>query len=226
MKVIKQLLCGFVFLSLFSCANKYMSSKVKATEIKEMYLFQPIVSVFTMEKGNKVLYNAAISNETNFNLTNTIFKYKQNLPAWEYFFFKDSAGSEKINDEIKLLFRQMKIAKKTTDVPITPFLDKILETNGKRFGLIIFAEGYSRTQKNYNNELMLGALSAVVFGLGRAYVPDKNYLSLYAIIIDAKENNIAFFNDAYGANRDPLNQIDMFNRVNELFSMYFRKLQK
>ena len=216
---------GF-FLSLFSCANKYMSSKVKPTEIKDMYLFQPIVSVFTMEKGSKVLCNADISNETNLNLTNTIFKYKLKLPAWEYFYSKDSAANEKINTEIKLLFVAMKIAKKTTDVPITPFLDKILETNGKRFGLLIFAEGFSRSKKNYNNQLILGALSVVAFGLKGAYIPDKNYLSLYAIIIDAKENNIAFFNDAYGANNDPSNQQNMYYRIDELFSKYFKKLQK
>ncbi len=191
-----------------------------------MYLFQPIVSVFTMEKENKVLYNEAISKETNFNLTNTIFKYKLKLPVWEYFYSKDSVANEKINTEIKLLFVAMKIAKKTTDVKITPFLDKILETNGKRFGLLIFAEGFSRTQKNYNNQLMLGALTAVVFGLGNAYIPDKNYLSLYAIIIDAKENNIAFFNDAYGPNIDPSNQQNMYYKVDELFSKYFKKLHK
>lgn len=224
MKIIKLLLCGLVFLSHFSCANKYMSSKVKATEIKEMYIFQPSVTIFSIQKGDKFLYDAAISNETNFNLTNTIFDYKQKLPAWEYFFFKDSAGNEKINDEIKMLFRAMKTAAQTTNVPITPFLDKILETNGKRFGLLLLVEGFRRTRKNYDDHLMKGTLSTLVFGFG--YIPKKNYLGLYAIIIDAKENNIAFFNDTNEVNVDPLNKQSMFYRVDVLFKKYFKTLQK
>ncbi len=108
------------------------------------------------------------------------------------------------------------------DVKITPLLDSILEKRNKRFGLITLANGYTRTKQNYNEQLTKGvAVAFVTLGM-YTKIPTKSKSEIFALIVDAKENNVAFYRVSTLQDKEPLDSAVISRQLNGLFKGYFK----
>lgn len=133
----------------------------------------------------------------------------------------DTVISNKIRMEINFLLNSVLRNKSIFSIQITPVLDSVMDLKGKRFGLILVTNGFTRTNSNYTNQSMKGAGMAILT-LGMYYqTPIKATSNIYAMIVDAKENNIAFFNKDFVRNKEPLEATVIIDQFKNLFSGYF-----
>ena len=104
---------------------------------------------------------------------------------------------------------------------ITPTLDKVLEANEARFGLITVATGFTRIKGNYGKEIVKGAALGLLT-LGMYYQsPVKAYSTIYVMIADSKENNVAFFRKSYLQDKEPLDEAVLTKQFKDIFTDYF-----
>lgn len=81
-------------------------------------------------------------------------------------------------------------------IEIPPTIDSIIESSGRRYGMIIYSEGFSRTGGNYALEIA----KTVGIGILTGYVtvPFKNSSSIYLMILDSKTDRIAYNRCTFG----------------------------
>jgi hypothetical protein len=108
-----------------------------------------------------------------------------------------------------------------SSIKLTPVIDSLLEASNKRFGLITVTRGFTRGKGNFSSQIAKGVLIGIVT-LGMYYqVPIKANSTLFAMIVDAKDNNVAFFKELSGQDKEPLNKTVLEKQINELFEGYF-----
>lgn len=112
---------------------------------------------------------------------------------------------------------------------IPPEIDKLLEANGERFGVLVFNTGFVRDIRGFRKELAKDVAATVVTtalavllggGVTTYGAPVKNVSRMFAIIYDAQENTAVYFNNTLNANeeRSPLDPTDVRRQVDYLFS--------
>lgn len=111
---------------------------------------------------------------------------------------------------------------------IPPEIDRLLEANGERYGVMVFNTGFVRDIKEYRKELakdvaltvVTTALAVLIGGGISTYgAPEKNISQMFAIIYDAQENRAVYYNNTAGANesRSPLDPASLRKQVDFLF---------
>ena len=112
---------------------------------------------------------------------------------------------------------------------IPPEIDKLLEVNGERYGVLVFNTGFVRDLKGFRREVAKDVAATVVTtalavllggGVTTYGVPVKNVSRMFAVIYDAQENKAVYFNNTLNANeeRNPLDPSDVRKQVDYLFS--------
>lgn len=98
------------------------------------------------------------------------------------------------------------------DIPRT--LDSIIEASGRRYGLVLYSEGFSRTGGNYALEIA----KTVGLGLLTGYVsvPYKNSSAIYLLILDSKTDRIAYYRHT-GGEYNPLSTKHIKKQFKRLF---------
>lgn len=98
------------------------------------------------------------------------------------------------------------------DIPRT--LDSIIEASGRRYGLVLYSEGFSRTGGNYALEIA----KTVGLGLLTGYVsvPYKNSSVIYLLILDSKTDRIAYYRHT-GGEYNPLSTKHIKKQFKRLF---------
>ena len=104
---------------------------------------------------------------------------------------------------------------------MTPVIDSLLEANGKRFGLISMSTGFTRAKYNYGLQIVKGILVGILTMGMYVEVPVSANSSLSIMIVDAKENNVAFFNNSYLQDEEPIDSIVINKQVQRIFNGYF-----
>lgn len=98
------------------------------------------------------------------------------------------------------------------EIPRT--LDSIIEASGRRYGLVLYSEGFSRTGGNYALEIA----KTVGLGLLTGYVsvPYKNSSAIYLMILDSKTDRIAYHRHT-GGEYNPLSTKHIEKQFKRLF---------
>lgn len=210
-----------VFLTITSCTTSRMKvSSVKPTEVKELLYFQPLSYIYLIEKGNQLKLNDSLSEQSEKNLSTMVQKFKK-LKTTVIHSIKDSTAINNYELDLNKLLEGARRKSTFTQTKISPLLDSVLEANGQRFGLITIATGFTRSKKNYRNEILKGAGMAVAT-LGMYYeTPIKANSSLYCIIIDSKENNMSFYRSKFSQNKEPMDKKVVSNQLETIFKGYF-----
>ena len=133
----------------------------------------------------------------------------------------DTAIRNSLEKEYEFLILSADRTKNITNLKITPTIDKVLEANDTRFGLLIINTGFTRIKGNYGKEVAKGALLGVLT-LGMYYqTPIKAYSTIYAMIVDSKEDNVAFFRKSYLQDQEPLDESVLTKQIKKIFEGYF-----
>jgi hypothetical protein len=223
MKKFSLILFSLALLIFFSSCStsKILTSDVKPAEIKELHYFEPISYISLIESGNRAKFNDTLSRFSEQLLQKAVKKQEGKVPVKEVVSIEDTNIKNKIKQEISFMLLSSNSKKKMSKLKITPVIDSILEANGNRFGLITIGYGFTRVKGNYGNQIAKGVAMGILT-LGMFYqVPIKSSSAVYVMIVDAKENNIAFFRKSFIQDNEPLDENNIMEQIRKLFDGYF-----
>ena len=219
-----KLLLTLIGLLIFSSCDttKILTSNIKSTEITDLQYFEPSSYITLIETGNRGKYNDSISRQAEQLLTKITNTFRGQLHITDDIIVMDTLLRHKLQKEINYLMLSASRKQSIDSLRIGPMLDSILESKGKRFGLITVSSGFTRTKENYRNQNIKGGGMAVAT-LGMYYqVPIKANSTVYAMIVDAKEKNIAFFRKTFQKDKEPLDENVITGQLQKLFNDYFK----
>jgi hypothetical protein len=207
---------------LSSCtATKLLTSNVQPSEITDLKLFEPHSYISIIKKGNKGEVDdsiSSISEQLNISVLNS---FNGQIPISGNIILTDATTNKILEKECENLIITADRNKNISNLKIPPTLDKVLEANKSRFGLIIVCTGFTRQKGNYGKEIAKGAALGLLT-LGMYYqTPIKAYSTIYTMILDSKENNVAFYRKSYKQNMEPLDQSVLTNQYKKIFDGYF-----
>ena len=198
-----------------------MTSNVQASKVTDLNLLEPYSYISMIKKGNRGQLDDSISAVSKQMNINVIKGFNGQIPITGDIFLTDSAINKTLEEEYENLILTADRNKNITNLRITPTLDKVLEANNTRFGLIVICTGFTRIKGNYGKEIAKGAALGILT-LGMYYqTPVKAYSTIYAMIVDSKEDNVAFYRKSFKQNMEPLDQSVLTNQYKKIFEGYF-----
>lgn len=205
-----------------SCtATKPLTSKVKPTEVTDLKLMEPFSYISMIKKGNRGQLDDSILFISRQLVLKVLENFKEQIPLTGEIILSDTAIKNNLEKEYEHLILTADRTKNITNLKITPVVDKILEANDTRFGLLIVNTGFTRSRGNYGKEVVKGAALGILT-LGMYYqTPVKAYSTIYAMIVDSKENNIAFFRKSFLQDKEPLDESVLKKQFKKIFDGYF-----
>jgi hypothetical protein len=213
------ILCCFIFSS--CTTTKILTSNVKPIEVTDLRMMEPFSYISMIKKGNRSQLDDSISFISKQLVLKVIESYKGQVPLTGEIILSDTAINHSLEKEYELLILTADRTKNITNLKITPTLDKILEANGTRFGLLIVTTGFTRAKGNYGKQVAKGAALGILT-LGMYYqVPVKAYSTIYAMIVDSQEDNIAFFRKSFLQDMEPLDESVLTKQFKKIFDGYF-----
>ncbi|HOY71663.1 MAG TPA: hypothetical protein PLX53_00875 [Tenuifilaceae bacterium] len=207
---------------LSSCtATKLLTSNVQPTEVTNLKLLEPYSYISMIKKGNRGQLDDSISSISKQLNINVLKSFNGQIPITGDIILIDSTINKDLEKECENLILTAERNKNISNLKITPTLDKILEANDTRFGLIIICTGFTRLKGNYGKEIAKGAALGILT-LGMYYqIPVKAYSTIYAMIVDSKEDNVAFYRKSFKQDLEPLDQEVLTNQYKKIFEGYF-----
>jgi hypothetical protein len=208
---------------LSSCTPvKPLTSDVKPDEISELKLLEPYSYISLIRRGNIEQADDSLSYISSRIMIDVLEDSRDLLPLSGDIFLTDNEINKSLEKEFEDLIMSADEDGSISDLKITPTLDKVLEANQTRFGLIIINTGFTRVKGNYGKqiatEFLLGLLN-----LGE-YAEDavKSSSTVYAMIADSQEDNIAFFMKSTIDRVNPLDSKALKKQCRKIFEGYFR----
>jgi hypothetical protein len=211
-------------LSFTACdVNKALVSTVKPIEIKELSYFPPQSYISLIKRGNEGRYNDSLSI-----ISDSLFKkiaqhgFGKRMPLSGVFEISDTSVMAKIRRESEYLCMLIDYDRTLQNVKITRTLDSILEKRGQRFALISVATGFTRAKGNYAGQVAQG-IGVGILTLGMyVQTPVKSGSTTYFLIVDSKDNNVAFFKKSIAQKEgEPLDEQTIFDHFRSSFEGYF-----
>jgi hypothetical protein len=207
---------------LSSCtATKLLTSNVQPAEITNLKLLEPYSYISMIKKGNRGQLDDSISSISKQVNISVLKSFNGQIPITGDIILSDTTINKTLEKEYENLILTADRNKNITNLKITPTLDKILEANDTRFGLIVICTGFTRAKGNYGKEIAKGAALGILT-LGMYYqTPVKAYSTIYVMIVDSKEDNVAFFRKSFKQDLEPLDQLVLTNQYKKIFEGYF-----
>jgi len=159
-------------------------------------------------------------------LNESVQEFKNNISLTGTIIVTNNTIKQRLEKDIEYLYMNANDIKvlSISSIRITPLIDSLLEANNKRFGLIIVECGYIRTNRNYGNQIAVSVpiniLSRVIVPGSPLSIPHKAYSALYVMIVDAEQDNIAFYRKTskFGA---PTDKSVITYQLNKIFKGYY-----
>lgn len=209
--------CGFV-----SCTvTKPLTSDVTPAEVTDLKLLEPYSYISMIKKGNQGELDDSISDISKQLNIEALKSFSGKIPLTGEIFLTDTAVNHKLEKEYEHLLLTAERNRDITHLRITPTLDKVLESNETRFGLVVVASGFTRVRGNYGKQVLKGAALGILT-LGMYYeTPIKAYSTVYAMIVDAQKDNVAFFRKSFLQDLEPINPNVLSKQYEDIFEKYF-----
>ena len=221
-----------VILSVSCSSSKFFTSDVKPIEINEMIKVEPFSFISLIEKGNMGVYNDSISKIAKIALNESLETFREKLRlSLEEIYVTDTLAKKELEQEMDFFIREAERNKKKKNhtIEITPLVDSLLSVNDKRFGLFIIQNGFTRAKGNYGGQVAKAIGMGVLTGLatGTAYYqnPIKSGSTVYVVIVDNQEKNVAFYNKSIIQDREPTEKENITKQLQNVFEKYFWEKQ-
>jgi hypothetical protein len=215
----------FLFLICFvlsSCTTtKPLMSNVTPSEVTDIKLLEPHSYISIIKKGNRGELDDSLSIKSKQLIIKILEDFKNQIPLTGKIILSDSTVNKSLEKEFESLILTADRNKNISNLKITPTIDKILEANNVRFGLLIVSTGFTRTSGNYGKQIAKGAGLAILT-LGMYYqTPIKAYSTIYAMIVDSKEDNVSFYRKSFLQDKEPLDESVLIKQFKNIFKDYF-----
>jgi hypothetical protein len=229
MKILFVLFVVLVFI-LDSCSTtELLTSDVKPSEVVDLQSFEPVSYV----SGNKEMLNDSLSRNSRQCLNEIIQEFKDKISLTGTIIVSNKATKQRLEKDIEYLIMSANDIKllSISSIRITPLIDSLLESNGKRFGLIEVENGSVQSRWNYAKQTAVKITGSVVIGLAISALThshfqplplshsDKSFSVLYVMIVDADQDNIAFYRKS-SKNGDPTDKNVLTYQFKKIFKGY------
>ena len=214
------LLAVMLVLALSSCtAKKGFISKLPKQEIADVQRFAVVSDIFALDKNDNGFRSDSLS-ALSMKCIDAYLNKQENIEIKGRIEINDTLAQRKVNDEIRQLADIAFDNKEIVLIPIPRTIDSLLETQGKRFGLLVYATGFERYESNFWKAMS----QAIIMMRGGATLnPYYDRLSMIALmIVDADKNNIAFYNNSTLRDEWPSRQYCVDRHFMELYYRYWR----
>ncbi|MBK6264435.1 hypothetical protein JKA74_05250 [Marivirga sp. S37H4] len=197
------------------------TSSVSSNELNNLHYFQPFSFIHLIEKGNLGALNEELSLESR-NLTDSILINKSDQyklsGSIKYKFFDDR---EKAEADVIYLIDQIDYKGSIHGIQLPEVLKSMMEENNTRFAMAVLVDGFVRSKGNYTGQVFK-SIGIGILTLGTYYpVPIKSRSYLQVIILDAYNNEIAFYRKSAMDDKSPLEPKVIDKQLNNIFKEYF-----
>lgn len=211
-----------------SCSTYHYVSE-DAASVDDITLILPYSRVFYIDKDGES-YDEKLSVEQQQILTGLL--YGMGLPIKDTLNVVGLPNQKDLDEEISFLpaINPKEVGNLNSDGPV----DKLLEKNGARYGLIIFSEGFVKDKALYKSEvaktLIVGIVGGLVgaaiggalggSGIGMSYVATPGWAygsSLYAMLIDTQTDKVLYYNRVNPEERNPMKSETLASQLEKLF---------
>ena len=207
-----------VFVSSSCTAKKGFVTKLPKQEIVDVQRFPIVSDIYALDKNDYGFRSDSLSALSVVCIDNYLDK-QNNICIGGNIKIDDTIVQKKVNEEIRKLSETSFDNKEIAFIPIPATVDSILESHGKRFGLLVYATGFERYEKN---RLKAFVQAATIMQGGATINPYYDYFSTISLmIVDADRNNIAFYNNSRLEER-PSRQYCIDRQFMELYYRYWR----
>ncbi len=210
-----------------SCSTYHYVSE-DAASVDDITLILPYSRVFYIDKDGES-YDEKLSVEQQQILTGLL--YGMGLPIKDTLNVVGLPNQKDLDEEISFLpaINPKEVGNLNSDGPV----DKLLEKNGARYGLIIFSEGFVKDKALYKSEvaktLIVGIVGGLVgaaiggalggSGIGMSYVATPGWAygsSLYAMLIDTQTDKVLYYNRVNPEERNPMKSETLASQLEKL----------
>ena len=177
--------------------------------------------LFRSKKNNRGELDDSLSAVSRELIGKVLHDLKGQVPLTGEIILSDSAINKTLEKEFESLILTADKTGNISTLKITPVIDRILEANNTRFGLLTVSTGFTRARGNYGKQVAKGAGLAILT-LGMYYqTPVKAYSAMYVMIVDSKDDNISFFRKSYLQDKEPLDETVLTKQFKDIFKGYF-----
>jgi hypothetical protein len=223
MKALKGILVVLAVVTLSSCATTRYSSGVTPEQVGTMALLEPVSYMSYIQSTREEVFDPETSAQSASMVKDLVMQnfpeIKTVLPLDDYW------DRDRLESEIKSLY--VVDAKHLAQSWVPSSILRFLKDQGCRYGVAVFATGFTRDDKEYKREAVFGALIGVLtaiisFGM-YTYVPMPFEFSnsLYMVVVDAEEDSIVFYDRAVTEEYHPLDAKKLNRRI-ALFRKHFK----
>lgn len=222
MSYLKPLSFTLLILLFSSCTlPKHLTSNVPPENIRNISLYPTHSYISLINEGNILTQNDSLSQLSAKIIDNSLKENSQKLRINNVLNLPDTSLQNQINREIEQVVQKLNLnysLDSTTSIP--PTLDSLMDIRGIRFSAALMGAGFTRSKKNYTEQIVKGVFVGILTMGMFVTTPYKSKSNLYALIFDAEQNNIAFFNKDFEIDEDPLAEEFVSKQVVNIFEGY------
>lgn len=209
------------FLASSCTTSKILTSGLPPSEISNLKLLEPRSYISIITKGNQGEINDSLCIVSSQLLMDVTESFMGQLPLTGNILLSDPETNSTLEKEYESLLLTAEGMKDLSHLQITPVLDKVLEANETRFGLVIVSSGFTRIKGNYGKQIVKGAaIGLLTLGM-YTQTPVKANSIINAMIVDSEKNNVAFFRKSTLQDSEPLDKERVTRQLRTIFSGYF-----
>ena len=213
-----------VALAVSSCATaKYYGGFTRESAREDMALMGPVSCIYYLDEKNHESFNDTLSAFSETLVANLVDEL--GVPVTGRIELNDDEKSETFD---LMHYLASSKAKKQEFFPIPGLLDRALEEEGHRYGLLVFAEGMTRDKKGYTKDAVKGAfitLATAILTLGTAVMvttPEMYSSRVYAAVLDSETDQVVFFNVRNPEETHPLRPDPVREQLSKLLKDFLK----
>ncbi|MDO5615738.1 MAG: hypothetical protein Q4G16_06085 [Cruoricaptor ignavus] len=217
--------CIFAMLVLSSCSTIIMNKSVQPSDVKDIGSFKTNPIIRIIEKGNVTIPSDSLSIVSG-RILDSIILNTPNPKIKKMFEIEDEDAALLVRRDLLEIMAKIKETRKIENIKTTPLMDSIVKSQNQKYGLFVVSIGFERAKGNYGKQTMKG-LGVGLLTLGTyVAVPLKSNTALYAMIYDAENSSIVFYNHIPIVEKSPTDEKNLRHLYNKLFDGYFYKIKQ
>lgn len=221
MKKIILLFLGIFLLN--SCASTLLTNKnVPPAEVQNIAYFESISLISLIQKGNQTKPNDSLSLIST-QILDSIIENSNHPKVTTQINFTNPKLKLRLENDILKTMSEIRKTKKLENIKTSSLMDSLVKNENQRFALCLINAGFARRKNNFGNQVAKG-IGIGILTLGMyAPVPVKANTSTYAMIYDAQNSSVVFFNYFPLIERSPVDKKNLTNIYNLLFETYYKQ---
>lgn len=208
-------------LTLASCTSKrYTAASHRAENVTDVALLSPVALIGYIDRGNRVIPSDSMSSVTEF-LLDSLASTSPHLPITHVLEISPDEQTGVLG-EVSAIVRQAQARRRRdlSPLPLPPLLDSLVEETGRRYGMALVATGFGRRRGNYGGQVAKSAAVGILTLGMYMPIPVRSNMTLYGVIVDAREDVVVFVDNAVPVERSPCSPSVVKGRLQVLFGGY------